>query len=816
MDTDRLGYVSYRLAPRPARVAIVVSGDENWRYWCRLALHGASHTWGGAGFVLVPHVNGVVHPLLLQGVSAYDPDYVMLQQRSLGDVETLDPGSVRIAGPEDTELSPDQRAAIVKSSAQTPLPDPAGDEARRAVVAACSPHRRWDEMDARWDEEFTWWSADPTANGFAGLIDLGLDLSEAMTVPPDAPGNLAVALTARVGAVDPPDPRAAVAADKDSPAGVPWLIDRIGLPPSWWTPGDESRATAFDVSRTGLAPILSGAARPAPTLVAAGDTAADFALALLWDRLYGSSLWLPRDWWPTATSPLGESVARALRQIARTGGGRGRTLQFASATACEEELDALVQALSEPDGGAGLEAASRRQAVTAARVTWPRRGSLHLAVADQFDQQFALPVRRDDEGGIEMAAPPPPPVISHPALAGQEKLRWEVDLQPERTDMPSGRGLNGHALLVDDDDAWLTWVRSGRDGTTYNAQRYDFVAAGASPEAKLARPRLRELGLLAWANALGKPQGRNYRLSDAGLRVQILTRMAGGRPALVDSLVGPLRGALRSFNAEGKSTAAAYPQGEGVALPDGGYRTLAGMASLADSMQISEVRERVDVLLCTGILRRGTILGCAACQRPSFVLVDALRQLNACPRCGHVNDLVQDRWRSPAEEPAWYYDLHPAARELFSQHGDVPLLLSGHLRQRSRRYADIAEVELVDHATGKGLAEADLLAHADSRVITAEAKSNSVLGESSKKVRDAASKRALLAHALGADEVVLATTADTWATASLDAMRTALTALTWPRGAPPVLRAVIGLGTDAPDDSVIDLANGQKTPYPAI
>jgi hypothetical protein len=63
---------------------------------------------------------------------------------------------------------------------------------------------------------------------------------------------------------------------------------------------------------------------------------------------------------------------------------------------------------------------------------------------------------------------------------------------------------------------------------------------------------------------------------------------------------------------------------------------------------------------------------------------------------------------------------------------------------------------------------------------------------------------------------VLATTAHAWAPASLDAMQAALTNLTWPRGAPPVLRAVSALGTDAPDDSVINLADGQETPYRVI
>lgn len=813
MDTDRLGYVSYRLAPRAPRVAVVVSGDMNWRFWFRLALYGASRTWGGAGFVLVPHDNGTVHPTLLQGISTYDPDYVMLQHRALGDVETLSPGSVPIVDPDSgMEHPPDRRAEIVSTAATTPVHDPAGEAARHAVVAACSPHRRFDATAAEWEEDVVWWPTDDTTYGLTAISELGLDASGALSVPADARGDVALTLTARIGATARPDPQAAVAVDEPDPAVVSWLLDGIGSPPTWWGPTDPHPTTAFDVGRTGLSSVVNGPARPAPTLITAGDTAADCALALLWDRLYGGGLWLPRAWWPTTPGRLGDAVARALRRKAMAGGGRSRRLELASTTVTDDELNAIAQLLTTERNETGTTRRDRDPIATTT-VTWPWRGILHLAVADQFDQRFALPVRRDNEGSVEMAAPPPPPTIAHPVLAGQDNLRWEVDLQPERTDMPSGRGLDGHTLLVDEDEVLLTWVRSGRDGTTYNAQRYDLVMAGASPEAKLARPRLRELGLLAWAHALGRPQGQAYRLSDAGLRVQILTRMAGGREALVDSLVGPLRPALRSFNVQGRSTTTAYPGGEGVVLADGGYLTLTGMASLIAANDLADVRSRVDELLLTGILRRGAILLCAACQRPSFVHVDALRQRNACPRCGHVNDLVQARWRLPVDEPAWFYDLHPAARELFSQHGDVPLLLSGHLRRTSRRYADIAELEMFDPATNTGVAEADLLALADGRVLTAEAKSNSVLGETTRKVKQAAGKRALLAQALGADEVVLATTSSSWAVGSVDAMRTALTARSWPRGAPPVLRTLTGLGTNAARDTVIDLQSGASTPY---
>jgi hypothetical protein len=56
--------------------------------------------------------------------------------------------------------------------------------------------------------------------------------------------------------------------------------------------------TAFDWGRHGLTVIQRGFAPHRPALLVAGDEAADFALALAWDRLYGQSLWLPSGWQP--------------------------------------------------------------------------------------------------------------------------------------------------------------------------------------------------------------------------------------------------------------------------------------------------------------------------------------------------------------------------------------------------------------------------------------------------------------------------------------------------------------------------------------
>ncbi len=117
---------------------------------------------------------------------------------------------------------------------------------------------------------------------------------------------------------------------------------------------------------------------------------------------------------------------------------------------------------------------------------------------------------------------------------------------------------------------------------------------------------------------------------------------------------------------------------------------------------------------------------------------------------------------------------------------------------------------MVEVASGSAVAEGDLLAHADGQVITAEAKCSDSLGDTTKKVKMAARKRVLLAAALRADEVIMATTAGSWAPSSIDAMRGALTAATWPRGFPPRLRTVTALGAGTPEDLQVDLPQAAR------
>lgn len=131
---------------------------------------------------------------------------------------------------------------------------------------------------------------------------------------------------------------------------------------------------------------------------------------------------------------------------------------------------------------------------------------------------------------------------------------------------------------------------------------------------------------------------------------------------------------LREFKPLGSSDTEANPSGDGVRLtPAEGYFTFASAVRTLPGMESQEVRDRLNHLLHINVLHRGLVVPCNECERRAFYRIELVSESNTCPRCGAPAH-VTAAWRSAQQEPAWFYDLHGAARELLEQNGDVPFL----------------------------------------------------------------------------------------------------------------------------------------------
>lgn len=825
VDVAQPEYVDARMTLRPARVAVVFDGGELWHYWARLAIYAASQVWGGAGFILIPHRDGEVAPCMLQAAVAYDPDHVMLLRVTIRHMELAQPGvqPLRLNG--QLVCGADRRELVAQPGAPV-IEDQNGKKARGAVAAVCSPYRT-QENGGEWTYDVTALNVDkPGGRSLTPISELdGLPGGSRLAAPADWGGPLGVAVAARCGSLAEPVPAGPPQMDaKERMDLISWLISygSRGTPPysAAWHPAaavpvrPQDLDTVFDWGRHGLTDIHRGFGSRRPALLVAGDEAADFALALAWDRMYGRSAWIPSEWQPD--EDVNTSEMASLRMELGDFGldpdqpeGKG-DVRLTTTSLGPEALNGLAEVLNSP-------VTSGPDEPVRVTVEDPRFSSdsvRTLAVASQFDHQFTVPALKDD-GGTVMVTPSPAPLVEDPELAGAHGLRWHVDLELLDSVMARGRGLDGRALLAPTENVDLTRVRSGRDGISFEAGRLDLVPAGTAPMSRLARPRLREPGLAEWVRLLAGQSGLTFELSPAGKRAETLRQLWGSRGDFVDSVTGQLLPVLRAFQVSDTKTSDAYPGSEGVVLLNGireGFLHFDGMLKYAgENVGTVALRRGLDALLARGFVSRGLILDCTTCGRPAFNPLRALAQVNQCPRCGTGNELTQERWRDPIGEPTWHYDLHPVARDLLAEHGEVPLLLSRHLRLTARRYDDIPEMEL-RVTSGNPVAEADLIAVADDQVIVAEGRSVNTLG-SARQARRSAAKRVKLASVLRADQIVLATTQPGWSDSSVNEIRSAVTGRQWLAELRPAVRLVSGLGSEHVKDLRLDLESGATSKW---
>lgn len=825
--TSSLDYAAVNLMLRAPRVAVIIDGsDEAWVSAARVALAQCSKVWGGAGFVLVPQQEGIVHPTVLAAVTAYDPDYVAVSARTLAEHELGTPGGFEIMGADDQVLQGDERAeAIARSGDRDYVTDDA-HVARETVLAACSPHRMREDLEdgeVFWDDPLHQLStADPTGSGLTHVNRLSAFVEQAcLGAPPQWGGPLGLLAASKLGALAGPTAVSAVApaTGDDATWLAAWLQNLFVRAPDVATelvlnPSGgatfgfqiEQLPFAWQNASAGLTSVVEGSARRGPAWVVIGDSPEEFALWMVLDRLYGNAVWWHSDWF-NDHGPESADVAHSLTSdwLRRKGGVHVCTVR-ANAAEVVKLRDLFQDAIDHPRPGRRT---SRKRQVTTGEVPWRREGRLTLAARENFSAEFPVPVLRDGNGGIEMVTRPPGLSLTDAlGRAGDRELSWQVDAIFDGSVMPRGRGLIGDELCAPGQDRAHTFVRNSRAGITWHSERFDFTVPGMAPDQQVARPKVRELSLDDWADVMCARQGYTTQLSSAGINAQVLATLWGGRPQMIDDLAGEWRTVLARFGPTGaggnKGTSQTFEEGHGVVISGhGGILTFAGIAACwSDDEDTANLRTQLDRLVSGRVLRRGLALVCAECRKAAFVAVDELSQKNRCASCSALNDLSQAAWKKPSNEPLWFYDLHPAARSFITMNGDAPLATAHFVKATSRTFTDAAETELV--RDGKRVAESDVLIHADGEVLTGEVKTGNELHPNSKVRKSAARKRALWADVLRADEIILATTQKKWADSSVEAMRACMDSYKWTTpGLRPRLRLITGLrGPDAASEYV--------------
>ncbi|MGX7829061.1 hypothetical protein ACTG9Q_28660 [Actinokineospora sp. 24-640] len=790
-------YAVVRMGLRAPRIAVVFDADHaDWSFLVRRAAFLSCQRWGGAGFALVPHRSGVVDPVALRACAAYDPDHVLAMPWRVGDLQM--PKQATAGGNDFIEIeSPDDQS--VGATAEDEL-------AREQAFAVCSSYRRpleLSDFDRGWDEVHIWLDEHSPAQESLP----GNGAPAALACPPSWGGLLGAAAAGWVGAVERPVRAVGeVVLDEDPLAACAvWLLGGRGddLPRELihFFNGVHTGALtselpgAHDGTLTGLSVIHQGHDRRVPWLVVLGDQPEDFALARSWKLIHGNGYWLPYK----LAEPGSTAEARVQLQLSTLvnhAGRMGAPLVFTSTSRPAEDLAGEAARLIPSQPNTTRQRRSRQAEVCLPEdLDWRQRRRVHFGVTGQFESSYPVPVSTTATGTRTMMAPLPAPLLTDPALAVLD-LPIHVDIAWDGPPSVVGKGILGHHLRSPATDEWLTWIRSSRAGTSFQAQRFDMVFPGMQAEARTARPCLRDLGLRDWVEAICADNDLTVRTSPAGHHGAHLTRMLGSRTAFVDLFSGPLLAAMRAMRPTATSTPDAYPVRDNVC--DGirignlrGCLTFDGVHNLTLELSPEQTRDLLDSALDADVLRRGHVLQCSVCNRTQFIQVDHLGQRWTCQRCESVNSLNHAAWIPRTNEPIWFYDLHPVGHNLLANNGEVPALLSAHLRNEGR-LCDIDEIEIL--RAGVAEVELDLVAHINNDLIVAECKSTGNLGVDGRRsnLREIY-KKCRAAKILRADLLIFATSASQWQEKTVDWIREAVGQFDFGSLGPPRVQLVENL-----------------------
>jgi len=770
-------YHRLRVSVRPPRIATLILGGDGWEVHALRMLENFSRWWGGAANVLVPWNDGQVPEFFWRYLETYDPDIISYYTTTFRGNRMANPDGFerwltaeaeRVAreGSHDAE---EARGLILDShvmtQSQTAPPSEAVKEEllRRTAPLARGGRLLMEPFHA--DDEPGRFGVDMARVSFTDnqlpiaftLDDLPMDLRllAAGRFGALAPGFVEKLREFRVSRKEIPldETRARGLLDLcwNFRTGQSYLPQEIAdaLSSAGWSLPMPSPDQLFDLAPLGrtevgcawLEPMQWFSGKPLPHVVVAGQQVEDFCLYLILERLYGRAAWLP----PTLPSVEGDE-----RQIQPTDlmamkletsavyGEEDRDLLITSFSLDEAQVTDLARTIESSKYQTSLSGKLLHVSPDHIPLPLPRR-LLHRV---HYDKPRSEPFVNDQQvGGLET------PIPDDIATLDPKPIVWFVDCMIGDIRLPPRHCLS-EAVVAGESTFERHGVRNGADGVSFFSQSQGFIYSGSPIERTLAKPRLR----------LPPPEEVFRRLMEAGeLRgapsssgrfTQRSIDLWGGLDEMASDLSAPNRFALlRSFLSTEESH-----EDTGIML-DRRYLDFDQLGR-ASSLPDRDLRSLLDSYLSRGILSRGLILQCSRCAFSSWYSIEAIGQEFRCGRCRNVDLIRQPHWKKPLKEPLWYYQLDEVVFQALSHNVQVPVLALKQLKESCVSFLSSVEMDVARDS--EHLAEIDILAICDGRIVIGEAKSVDALEGTAGEENQTLAKLGAVAEALSAHKVVFA------------------------------------------------------------
>ena len=752
-----LEHKSVSLSLRAPRIAVLFRKSEKWREAVQLMLAHATKRWGGQQIILVPHdETGHITQSILRLLEQFDPDYIAAPDWGIGAFHNIWPIQIERDG---VTLSGDELSAAVEEL------DERGETHRDPISEFTEGQL------ARTFPTLRTYATDEDPLGQPRRPDLEVSLKNtghstgsrgSLAVQSSWTSDTSLMCGAMFGVVD-----ASSEGNEQEPDWASQLSAYIGILGRRRFPeiGEDAWNSAdppLNWMQTGY-PGTSG-----PIIL--GDTADDFCMFLLLQRMRGHAYWLPTGL--ISNLEMDTSTASYL-QLALMSLFGNDPIKCHSVSVPHHEFESNLTVLnSNPlfeilEPGAQMSRKSSK-ALRFLPSDLPELDSERdLFIEGSVDIWQTIPVRTFGDGRIVPQHPPVAPLPSK--LPEDERIRWVMELSIDDP-LPPGRDVSPRIFTASGTRSSLDNLpRRSRRGLAWAAESVGLIIKGSLLQYQVAQPAFEVPSLLQWVGSRIGASGYTVEFSAAGQNANLAAQLVGGRSNLIDHFNGPARSLFEMYRSVPPKTRSDkhFRDKEGVLLGGEPYLSWRGVEK---TFAPAFTPRFFDELAATNLITRGFVLDCLACPHVSFIRLEDMGRSYRCPRCGEWNALSQPRWRD-GNEPAWFYDIHPSVRELVNGNGDLCLRAAAELRSRAKGALDIAEMEIRSVERAKAMAEVDLMTVIQGRVFLTEAK---VSGQFQNV--DEMKKKLLAARILGADVMVLATSKAEWKPADLERLTKLATA----------------------------------------
>lgn len=763
---------------RPVRgVVLIRNNDPEWQDTVLRTIEWLSRCWGGCYWLILPTDGETIDQEFWWLLEKYDPDYLYLYKKTLGDLKLSKPQEYSKLLEEQVRSFCDRNPGSDPASFRKQIDDDAGKiPIGSSTLSTALQAELKNRLNPFYKNNVVEGSiglrnepAYPITHIKTAVKSTGVRLTNFFTPNIEGSKSIQLLFYSMLGKAD----RSLVEElDKEQLLGLfrgeaPYPENKLQeLARETWQQTGYAKSMPFAATMTGLTFYFSSEYQRGPVVIV-GDTPKDFLLYYNLSRLRTNVYWLPMSLIVAFSEETksGKTVEGEAAYLTWLVGQLERDLQD-----IEDEKVLLYSHSLKPEDLDQI----KRMATTASPVILEEEENIATKFVIKSYLQDLLPYMRRlyTQEGIERAyieqfyegesinfLNTPIPRFPNMPPCGHY---WITEVKVQNYRPPVMEGIGARSILYPRATQKENWLaRASAEGMAYFCPDVAYFEGWGGIEKVVVRPKIKLLDDFAIAEEVLKKGGYSIRYSDKGNYHRESALKFGGFDHLSHFLTDEKRRNLftrfldNKRENKDKETLEVF-----LDIPHRSYLSFKGITAVLGAEETTDI---LDQLLEKEVLHRGLIFQCQYCRNAAWYPIQDVTTTFTCARCRRSQTYKKAHWKDPAE-PQWYYELAEVVYQGLRHNMHVPILALKYLKKEAKEaFHYVPEIGLYQKSeSGKPDMELDFVAVVDANIFLGEATTSDKLSDHAGEEEKELKRLKHLAQSVHAKEVVLATFSDNW------------------------------------------------------